>query len=36
MNWIERDRPAVLPPERRGVDSTVVDLMAKRTVDGDV
>jgi PAS domain S-box-containing protein len=36
MNWIERDGPAVLPPERRGFGSTVVDLMAKRTVDGDV
>jgi hypothetical protein len=36
INWIERDGPAVLPPERCGFGSTVVDLMAKRTVDGEV
>jgi PAS domain S-box-containing protein len=36
MGWSERNGPPVSPPERRGFGSTVVDLMAKRTVDGQV
>jgi PAS domain S-box-containing protein len=36
MGWIERNGPPVSPPKRRGFGSTVVDLMAKRTVDGEV
>jgi PAS domain S-box-containing protein len=36
MNWAERNGPNVSPPERRGFGRTVVDAMAKRTVDGEV
>jgi PAS domain S-box-containing protein len=36
MGWIERNGPPVSPPKRRGFGSTVVDLMAKRSVDGEV
>jgi PAS domain S-box-containing protein len=36
MSWTECNGPPVLQPERRGFGSTVVDTMAKRTVDGDV
>ncbi len=36
MNWIERHGPPVLPPERRGFGSTVIEAMAKRAVDGEV
>jgi PAS domain S-box-containing protein len=36
INWIERGGPPVSTPERRGFGITVVDLMAKRTVDGEV
>jgi PAS domain S-box-containing protein len=36
MNWTERNGPPVSPPERRGFGSTVVDVMAKRTVGGEV
>ena len=36
MSWTERDGPPVRQPERRGVGSTVVDSMAKRTVSGEV
>ncbi len=36
MSWTERDGPLVSRPERRGFGSTVVDAMAKRTVDGEV
>jgi PAS domain S-box-containing protein len=36
MAWIERNGPPVSPPKRRGFGSAVVDLMAKRTVDGEV
>jgi two-component sensor histidine kinase len=36
MNWTERNGPPVSPPERLGFGSTVVDVMAKRTVDGEV
>jgi two-component sensor histidine kinase len=36
MSWTERNGPSVSPPERRGFGSTVVDAMAKRTVDGKV
>jgi PAS domain S-box-containing protein len=36
MNWVERNGPPVSPPERRGFGSTVVDVMAKRTVGGEV
>jgi two-component sensor histidine kinase len=36
MSWSERDGPLVLPPERRGFGSTVVESMVKRTVDGEV
>ena len=32
MGWIERNGPPVSPPKRRGFGSTVVDLMAKRSV----
>jgi PAS domain S-box-containing protein len=36
MSWTERDGPPVRPPERRGFGSTVIDSMAKRTVNGEV
>jgi two-component sensor histidine kinase len=36
MSWTERDGPPVSRPERRGFGSTVVDSMAKQTVDGEV
>jgi PAS domain S-box-containing protein len=36
MNWIERDGPRVSAPERQGFGGTVIDLMARRTVDGSV
>jgi two-component sensor histidine kinase len=36
MNWTERDGPTVSPPERRGFGRTVLEAMAKRTVDGEV
>jgi len=36
MNWTERNGPPVSPPERRGFGSTVLDAMAKRTVQGEV
>jgi PAS domain S-box-containing protein len=36
MSWTERNGPLVSPPERRGFGSTVITLMAKRTVDGQV
>jgi two-component sensor histidine kinase len=36
MSWTERNGPPVSQPERRGFGSTVVDAMAKRTVDGEV
>jgi PAS domain S-box-containing protein len=36
MNWIEHNGPLVSRPERRGFGSTVVESMAKRTVDGEV
>jgi PAS domain S-box-containing protein len=36
MSWTESDGPPVLPPKRRGFGSTVMDLMVKQTVNGDV
>jgi PAS domain S-box-containing protein len=36
MSWTERNGPLVLPPPQRGFGSTVIDLMAKRTVGGEV
>jgi two-component sensor histidine kinase len=36
MGWIERDGPPVRPPERRGFGTTVVELMMKRAVSGEV
>jgi PAS domain S-box-containing protein len=36
MGWTERNGPPVSRPERRGFGTTVVDSMAKRTVDGEV
>jgi PAS domain S-box-containing protein len=36
MSWTERNGPTVSPPARRGFGSTVVDSMAKRTVEGEV
>jgi PAS domain S-box-containing protein len=36
ISWIERGGPPVSPPERRGFGSTVIGLMAKLSVGGDV
>jgi two-component sensor histidine kinase len=36
ISWIERNGPPVSPPERQGFGGTVIDLMARRTVDGNV
>jgi PAS domain S-box-containing protein len=36
MNWTERGGPPVSPPKQRGFGSTVVSLMAERSVDGEV
>jgi PAS domain S-box-containing protein len=36
MSWTERNGPPVSRPERRGFGTTVVESMAKRTVDGEV
>ncbi len=36
MSWTESDGPPVSPPKRRGFGSTVMDLMVKQTVSGDV
>jgi two-component sensor histidine kinase len=36
INWAERNGPPVSPPQRHGFGSTVVDLMARRTVNGEV
>jgi PAS domain S-box-containing protein len=36
MGWTERNGPPVKPPGRQGFGNMVLDLMAKRTVDGDV
>jgi PAS domain S-box-containing protein len=36
MKWTERKGPPVRAPERQGFGSTVIDAMAKRTVDGEV
>jgi len=36
MNWTERNGPHVSPPQRSGFGSTVIALMAKRTVGGEV
>jgi len=36
MNWTERGGPPVSPPTQRGFGSTVLSLMAKRTVGGEV
>jgi PAS domain S-box-containing protein len=36
MSWTERNGPPVSRPQRRGFGSTVVDSMAKRTVEGEV
>jgi PAS domain S-box-containing protein len=36
MSWIERDGPPVRRPVRRGFGSTIIDVMAKRTVSGEV
>jgi PAS domain S-box-containing protein len=34
MSWIERDGPAVLPPQRRGFGTMVMVTMAERSLDG--
>src|SRR5262249_39880907 len=36
MSWLVRNGPAVSPPEQHGFGSTVIDSMAKRTLDGEV
>jgi two-component sensor histidine kinase len=36
MSWTEDDGPPVSPPKRRGFGSTVMDLMVRQTVNGDV
>src|SRR5262249_10290435 len=36
MNWTERGGPPVSPPTHRGFGSTVVNAMAKRSVQGEV
>ncbi len=36
MSWTERNGPPVSPPERRGFGSTVIGVMAKVTVGGQV
>jgi PAS domain S-box-containing protein len=36
MSWIERNGPPVRPPERRGFGSTVIEAMAKQTVNAEV
>jgi two-component sensor histidine kinase len=36
ISWTERNGPPVLPPQRRGFGSTVVDSMAKLSVGGTV
>ena len=36
IGWTERNGPPVRPPERQGFGNLVLDLMARRTVDGDV
>jgi two-component sensor histidine kinase len=36
MGWTERDRLPVSASKRHGFGTTVVDSMAKRTVDGEV
>jgi PAS domain S-box-containing protein len=36
MSWIESSGPPVRPPERRGFGSTVIESMAKQTLDGEV
>jgi PAS domain S-box-containing protein len=36
MSWTEGDGPPVSPPKRRGFGSTVMDLMVRQTVNGEV
>jgi two-component sensor histidine kinase len=36
LSWIEREGPPVAAPERRGFGTTVIEEMAKRSVDGAV
>jgi two-component sensor histidine kinase len=36
MSWTEREGPPVSPPERRGFGTTVVERMAKQSVEGVV
>jgi two-component sensor histidine kinase len=36
MSWVERQGPPVSAPERRGFGTTVMEAMAKRSVDGTV
>jgi PAS domain S-box-containing protein len=36
MSWTERNGPPVSPPERRGFGSTVIGMMARLTVGGEV
>jgi PAS domain S-box-containing protein len=36
MAWTERQGPPVMPPDRRGFGSTVIEAMAKRAVNGEV
>jgi PAS domain S-box-containing protein len=36
MSWTEGDGPPVSPPTRRGFGSTVMDVMVKQTVNGEV
>jgi PAS domain S-box-containing protein len=36
MSWTEGDGPPVSPPKRRGFGTTVMDLMVKQTVNGEV
>jgi two-component sensor histidine kinase len=36
MSWTERDGPPIAAPKRRGFGSTVVEVMAKQTLDGAI
>jgi len=36
MSWTERNGPPVRPPQRQGFGSTVIDSMARMTLDGEV
>ena len=36
MNWTERSGPPVRPPERRGFGSTIIEVMPRQIVNGEV